>query len=103
MAGEIFIAIIHQRKSLVKEEELQSTVSVNYFAEQGVRSRKATSLNYFDLNGRSKFSATRNLITESLANQSQSPTPPWCEHVPRRCWLKLYVPSRHFSLAPLGT
>ena len=34
--------------------------------------------------------------------QSQLATPPWPEHVPWRCWLKLYLPSLHLAVAPLG-
>jgi len=33
---------------------------------------------------------------------NQLATPPWCEHVPRRLLLKLYVPSRHRAVAPAG-
>jgi hypothetical protein len=36
------------------------------------------------------------------ANQSQFATPPWCEHVPLALRLKLYEPSRHCALAPVG-
>jgi hypothetical protein len=34
---------------------------------------------------------------------SQAATPPWLEHVPLWCWLKLYVPSTHLAVAPAGT
>jgi len=34
--------------------------------------------------------------------QSHVATPPCDEQVPRRDWLKLYVPSPHFAVAPLG-
>lgn len=33
---------------------------------------------------------------------SQRATPPWCEQVPWRCWLKLYDPSTHWAVAPGG-
>jgi len=33
---------------------------------------------------------------------SQTDTPPWCEQVPLRDWLKLYVPSPHCAVAPEG-
>ena len=38
----------------------------------------------------------RNILYRQIA------TPPWCEHVPRACLLKLYEPSRHWALDPGG-
>jgi hypothetical protein len=42
-------------------------------------------------------------FTQTQVAYSHSATPPWCEQVPLRCWLQLYVPSLHFALAPAGT
>jgi hypothetical protein len=54
------------------------------------------------LRGASKTVVPTLGVLGSEAPVSHAATPPWWEHVPERCWEKLYVPSLQRAVAPFG-